>query len=356
MRRVALLAYTLLCLAPGFGHPTSAAVDPCDDVANYIRLEDPNVQERPGTLVEVLAGQSNSFLRLNENSTESASSTLNRLGATPEVLAAIKAGFGAEFETQFSSAWISWLQDDVGAVQAQFGHTGCTVLVFFDLSRGQMHVVPPPPGMSFSASDLCGIPTWIASIKNAPVVIEEEDSVDMSKARVTVIPWQRQKKWGKICAIEATFSVAIAKRFDASTAFCRPQFDCRHLYNMMHDFARAHLLEVLAETANSSEALTTRAANTPHILEMPTFGRRATGLNFRHRTLYDLSFDGMPYVAMVGWDPSWNYGILAALWQASGNGLEPVAGFEFNWVRGKTKAVETEVVAVSDKPIAPSDP
>jgi hypothetical protein len=256
MRRVALVAYILLCaLAPGFGHSTSAAADLCDDVAYYIRLEDPNIQERPGTLVKVLAGQSNSFIRLNENSTESAPVTLSRLGATPEVLAAIKAAFGDQFETEFPNAWISWLQGDVGAVQAQFGHTGCTVLVFFDASRGQLRTVPPPSGMSFSASDPCGIPIWIASIKNAPVVIEEEDSVDMGKARVTVMPWQRQKKWGKICAIEATFSVAISKRFDASTAFCRPQADCRHLFGMMHDFMRAHLVEVRAETAKSSEAL-----------------------------------------------------------------------------------------------------
>jgi hypothetical protein len=125
---------------------------------------------------------------------------------------------------------------------------------------------------------------------------------------------------------------------------------------MMHDFAQAHLVEVRAETAKSSEALTTRAANTPHIFEMPTFGRRAPGLNFRHRTLYDLLLDGTRYVAVVGWDPSWNYGMLAALWRASGDHLEPAASFEFSWVRGKTKGVETEMLAVYDKPIAPSDP
>jgi hypothetical protein len=352
MRRVTSVAYILLCasLAPGFGHSTSAAVDLCDDIANYIRLEDPNIQDSPGTLVEVLARQSNSFIRLNENSTESASVTLSRLGATPEVRAAIKAAFGDQFEAEFPNAWITWLQDDFGAVQAQFGHTGCTVLVFFDASGGHMHVVPPPSGMSLGTSDLCGIPTWIARIKNAPVAIEEEDSVDMGKARVTVVPWQGQNKWGKICSIEATFSPAIAKRFHASTGFCRPQVDCRHFYNVMHDFAQAHLSEVMAEMAKSSKALIARANKTPHIFEMPTFGKRALELKFRRRTLYDLSLDGTPYVAIIGSDPSWNYGILVALWQASGNELEPVAGFEFNWVRGKTEGIQ--VVAAGDKPIA----
>jgi hypothetical protein len=324
-------------------NPAAAAGDFCGGIADYIReASDTSAQGRSDSLIDQLAVRPSGYIRLSQENAENADTTLKRLHATPEFMAAVKAGFGDEFSAQFPGATVVWLQDDVGAVQALFGHTGCTVMVFFDASGAHVHEVPPPSGLSFGVTDLCGTPTWIAKINAVPAVIEEEDSADLTEARITVVPWQN-RKWGKTCHISATFSAALLKNYGRRDALCHTGADCPNLYNRMHDFAESHLNDIKDERRELSEPLQRMVSETPNISEVPTFGKAKRGVKFEHKNLYDLSFDGRPYVAVIGWDSSWSYGIMAALWQPSNNGLAPVAGFEFVWARGKIKSLKVDV-------------
>jgi hypothetical protein len=84
-------------------------------------------------------------------------------------------------------------------------------------------------------------------------------------------------------------------------------------------------------------------AETLAIFEVPTFGKKKLAIRFEHKNFYELSLDGKRYVAVIGWDSSWSYGMMAALWQPSGNGLDPMAGFDFDWSRGKIQSVTVDV-------------
>jgi hypothetical protein len=258
MRQSSLVTYalpvrSLVVISP---HSPRAADGFCDEIADYILAGVGNapIQGKRDTFIDVLAGRSSGYIRLNDESAENAASALRNLHTTPELMAALKARFGDEFEDQFPDATIAWLQDDVRAVQALFGHTGCTVMVFFDASDGHAREVPPPAGMSFGMTDLCGTPTRIGTIKSVPAVIEEEDSADLIEARITIVPWQH-RQWGQICHISAAFSAALAKNFGNSRAFCRPEVDCPKLYRKMHDVAEDHLSQIHDEVGKMSESL-----------------------------------------------------------------------------------------------------
>ena len=146
-----------------------------------------------------------------------------------------------------------------------------------------------------------------------------------------------------VCHINATLSPALLRNYGKSRAFCRAEVDCPKLYEKVYDFAQSYFGHINADRGATSEPLKTLVAETPHIFELPTFGKKKLALKFQHGNFYELSYHRKPYVAVIGSDPSWSYGIMAALWQPAGNGLEAVAGFEFNWSRGAINSVKVDV-------------
>lgn len=256
-----------------------------------------------------------------------------------------KYGFTNNPDASFSA-----LGSDLTVVERYNGGTlHCSNVHYFETRGNDVHAAPGLADTDYVCDDDYAM---AGRVNNVPVMFTETDHYKNDGILITAVPRQ-DGKWGDPCEVTARFLQGLHIEQNICNgvaceglAYAAMEFAARYRRN--EGFYKAGI-------ANAGPVLKDLSSRSrPSQMNwLPTFDSSFPEVEITEKVVFPQMIDGKPYLVVVGTGflrgGSEYHGYLVSFWQASGNGLSPVAGFPVEAFNSTLLSVEAGYKSKSGK-------
>jgi hypothetical protein len=322
-----------------------------------------------------MASRSQGYIEMDNSGGSEPISTLEKLHAPKALLDSVRS---QRVGTDSEGSSLFWLGNSkIGMVVSTGDLPICEQhILFFDATGQAARLISPPPHFSMKgAGCFFGASVFAGAVGNTPVIVKQDDSGAPAGEQLTFFPLANGL-WDRPCRIALNYGV----HFKTIGKFCRNGIDCSEMKKLSHVLYDRFNHDISADDASPDATATdlpTRLAElarrTSELRKLPTFVEAPDNVEtsssgpdrddsanqpqviqvvplvsktFAHQRLYPVDIGSGIGVGAIGPAASARGtldGLLISIWEASGNTLAPLAGFETRSVRGKVKSISIDM-------------